>query len=107
MFAGRVVHELYFDLSKLLFFTREEKIGALVSAFIIASLAHEADVPLSDQTTRTHAELIIRYAKRLKYGAEVSAFLRRFMALEDGIFVWDTFEEHLEKSYQSQDSKKN
>lgn len=83
MFGGRVVHELYFDPSKLLFFTREEKIGAVVSAFVISSLAQNGDVPLSDQTLRTHDELIMRSANRLKYGTEVSLFLRRFMTLEN------------------------
>lgn len=94
MFGGKVVHELYFDPSKLLFFTRQEKIGAIVSALIISSLAQKGDIPLSDQTARTHTRLIIRYAGSLKYGAEVSAFLRRFIALEDEIFACDTFEEH-------------
>lgn len=39
MFGGKVVHELYLDPSKLLFYTRKEKIGAVVSALIIAILA--------------------------------------------------------------------
>ena len=83
MFGGRVVHELYFDPAKLLFFTRQEKIGAVVSAFIIASLAQNNQVPLSDQALRTHARLITRCAQRLNYGYEVSAFLGRFRCLED------------------------
>lgn len=41
MFGGRIVHELYFDPSKLLFFTMQERNGAVVSALIIAYLAHE------------------------------------------------------------------
>jgi len=82
-FGGKVVHELYFDPAKMLFFDRQEKIGAVVSAFIISCLAQNGHVPLSDQTLRTHTKMIMRYAKRLKYGAEVSAFLRRYTALED------------------------
>jgi hypothetical protein len=81
MFGGKVIHELYFDPSKLLFFTRQEKIGAVLSAFVIASLAHDA-VPLSDQSLITHASQIRRYGKRLKYGSEISAFLRRLRILE-------------------------
>ena len=83
MFGGRVIHELYFDPSKLLFYTRQEKIGAVVSAFIISSHAHNSNVPLSDQSLRTHAKQIIEYGKRWKYGCEVSAFLGRCMTLED------------------------
>ncbi len=83
MFGGKLVHELCFDPSKLLFFTKQEKVGAIVSAFLISCLAENGAVPLSDQTLRTHAGLIIRYAKRMKYGREVSLFLRRFTILED------------------------
>jgi hypothetical protein len=82
MFGGKVVHELYFDPAKLVFFIGGEKSGAVVSAFIISILAHDAGAPLSDQSLRTHPRLIIRYAKRLKYGPEVSTFLRRFEACE-------------------------
>ena len=95
MFGGKVVHELYFDPAKLLFFTRQEKIGAIVSALIISLLAKNAP---SDQMVRTHRKETIQYAKRLKYGTEVSAFLRRINTLENEIFEWNTFEEHLEKS---------
>jgi hypothetical protein len=83
MFSGRIVHELYFDVSKLLLLTEMEKIGAIASAFIISFIAQEGKVPLSDQTLRTHTGLIVRYAKRMKYGTEVLLFLRRFMILED------------------------
>ena len=83
MFGGKIVHELYFDPTKLLFFTREEKVGAVVSAFAISYLAEHGDVPLSDQSLRTHAEQIIQYGKRLNYEGEVSRFLRRFKTLED------------------------
>jgi hypothetical protein len=83
MFGGRVVRELYFDPSKLLFFNKREKIGAVMSAFIISYLAQRYDVPLSDQTLRTHHSLILRYAKRLRCRVEVSAFLRRTFELED------------------------
>ena len=83
MFGGKVVHELYFDPSKLLFFTSLEKIGAIVSAFAISCLAQNDDVPLSDQTVRTHAKQIIQYGRRLKYDSEVSAFLRRLNTLEN------------------------
>jgi hypothetical protein len=83
MFGGKVVHELYFDTSKLLFFIREEKIGAIVSAFAISSFPQNAEVPLSDQSLITHAEQIIRYGKRLKYENEISAFLGRLRTLED------------------------
>lgn len=83
MFGGKVVRELYFDPAKLLFFTVIEKIGAIISAFIIASLAQNAGVPLSDQSLRTHAKQIVQFGNRLKYGSEVSAFLRRVGTLED------------------------
>jgi hypothetical protein len=83
MFGGRVVHELYFDPFKLMFFTRQEKIGAVISAFAIASLAHDGAVPLSDQALRTHTSQIIRYGRSLKHGTEISAFLRRLRILED------------------------
>jgi hypothetical protein len=82
MFGGKVVHELYFDPCKLTFFTRREKLGAIASAFVISCLAQN-EVPLSDQTLRTHAKQIYEYGKRLKFGNEVSAFLRRFRTLED------------------------
>lgn len=55
MFGGKVIHELYFDPAKLLFFVRREKVGAVVSAFTISSLANESEprigeeIPLSDQ----------------------------------------------------------
>ena len=83
MFGGKIVHELYFDPAKLLFFTREEKVGAIVSAFAISYLAKSGDAPLSDQSLRTHAEQIIQYGKRLKCGGEVARFLRRLRSLED------------------------
>jgi hypothetical protein len=67
----------------MLLYTRQEKIGAVASAFIIASLVQNGDVPLSDQSLRTHTKQIIQYGKRLKYGSEISAFLRRFMTLEN------------------------
>jgi hypothetical protein len=68
---------------------RFEKIGAVVSALVIASLAKESEqrvaeeFPLTDQTLVEHADAIVRRAKRWKYGPEVSAFLRRMKALED------------------------
>jgi hypothetical protein len=76
MFGGRIVHELYFDRSKLLFFTMEEKIGGAVSALIIAYLAHKKVVPLSDQALMNHSKLVFREAKRLHYASQVSAFLQ-------------------------------
>jgi len=83
MFGGRVVHELYFDPCKLVFFSRQEKLGAVISAFAIASLARDGAVPLSDQALRTHTSQIIQYGRSLKYGSEISAFLRRVRILED------------------------
>jgi hypothetical protein len=83
MFGGMVVHELYLDSAKLLFYTTREKIGAIVSAFIIVLLSRKGNVPFSDQSLRTHAKQINRYGKRLKYGDEVTAFLRRVTNLED------------------------
>ena len=82
-FNGKIVHELYFDTDKLLFFLKDEKVGAVVSAMIIASLASEKRMPLSSQALMTHAKLILRAANRLKYGRQVSAFLRRLKSLED------------------------
>jgi hypothetical protein len=89
MFGGKVVHELYFDPPKLRFFVKSEKIGAIVSPFITAPLAKESEarikraIALSDQALSDHANLIIRRAKRWKYGRQVSAFLRRLKTLED------------------------
>lgn len=81
MFGGRVIHELYFDPDKLLFFTMREKIGAVLSALIIAELADKQSVALSDNV-EDRSNLILREAKRLKYGRQVSAFLRRIKTLE-------------------------
>jgi len=89
MFGGKIVHELYFDPEKMRFFVRREKIGAIVSAFIIASLTRESEprtetgIALSDQTLMDHTSLIVRHAKLWKFGDEVSAFLRRLKVLED------------------------
>lgn len=83
MLSGKVIHELYFDPAKLVFFIEQERIGAVLSAFIISSLAQRGALALSDQELMTHPELIIRDARRLKHATEVSAFLRRFTALED------------------------
>jgi hypothetical protein len=89
-FGGKVVHELYFDITKLRFFLKEEKIGAIVSAFIIALLAQysrsrgdSSPFPLSDQSLVTNQNLITRYAKHLKYRREVSSFLTRCNDLEN------------------------
>jgi len=83
MFGGKVIHELYFDPSKLAFFADQEKIGAVLSAFIIASLAERGLLKLSDQELRTHPDLIAREARSLKHANEVSAFLSKFAHLED------------------------
>jgi len=89
MFGGKVVHELYFDHSKLVFFTKPERIGVIASALIIASLAAKSEgnvngkLPLSDQLIAEHPELIVRRARNWKYGREVSTFLTRLNELED------------------------
>jgi hypothetical protein len=82
-YGGKIVHELYFDPAKLLFFTRQEKRGAFVSAFIVASLARDGHMPLSSESLRTHARYILRCAQRLNCKQEARAFLRRFTTLED------------------------
>jgi hypothetical protein len=89
MFGGKITHELYFDLVKLRFLAKHEKIGAIISAFIIASLAGGSGkgagerVPLSDQALFDYADLIVRGAREWKSGSEVSAFLRRLKTMED------------------------
>jgi hypothetical protein len=90
-FGGNVVHEIYFDTAKLRFFLNEEKVGAILSAFIIAMLAEESasrihslnNFPLSDQALMTYAGHIIEYAKHLKCSKEVSSFLARCSNLEN------------------------
>jgi hypothetical protein len=84
MFQGKTVHELYFDSEKMLFFTKMEKIGCTLSAMIIACLASEKKLPLSDQALMEHSGLITKYAKRLNHSHEVSAFIARLKMLEDG-----------------------
>lgn len=89
MFGGKVVHELYLDPEKLRFFVKHERIGAIVSAFIIASLAQESkqrieeEASLFDQVLWLHRQLVLQHAKRWRYAREVSAFLNRLKILED------------------------
>jgi hypothetical protein len=85
-FGGRVVHEIYFDLDKLRFFLNEEKVGAVLSAFIIAILVYDSgsrSFPFSDESLITYAGRVIQYAKHLKRRKEVSSFLYRSMDLEN------------------------
>jgi hypothetical protein len=88
MFGAKVVHELCFDTEKLWFFVKDEKIGAIVSAFVIASLSEKSkqqarrDFLFSDQSLIERRDLIIERAKRWNYGRQVSAFLERLVRIE-------------------------
>jgi hypothetical protein len=85
-FGGKVVHEIYFDTDKLRFFLHEEKVGAILSAFIIAMLVNDSgphNLPLSDQSLITYAGRVIQCARHLKRRKEVSSFLQRCINLEN------------------------
>jgi hypothetical protein len=89
-YGGKVIHEAYFDLAKLRFFLKQEKIGAIISAFIIPLLVKQsqldADFPaisLSNQLLVTNPDLITQYAKNLNYHKEVFSFLTRCNDLEN------------------------
>jgi hypothetical protein len=83
MFSGKILHELYFDPDKLVFFNNQEKIGAVLSALIISCLAKKGSLTMSDQELLAHPELIAREGRRWKHGEEVSAFVERLRGLED------------------------
>jgi len=84
-FAGKVAHELYFDPRKLSLFRKRERVGAIVAAFIIASLATETKrrFPLDNRTLRSRGRQIIDQARRWKYSDEVSSFLNEINFQED------------------------
>jgi len=84
-FAGKVVHELYFDPSKLRLFNKEQRVGAVMAAFIIASLAQETkgEFPLDNQNLKTRSSQIIKRARHWGYADEVSSFLKE-MNFQEG-----------------------
>ena len=85
MFRGKVVHELCFDTNKLRLFDKNQKVGAVVAAFIIASLSLETKgrFPLDSQTLRTRSGEIMARARRWKYANAVSGFLKALNSQED------------------------
>jgi hypothetical protein len=48
-FGGKVTHELILEPGKLASFSKRERIGAVVSAFIIASLQDLSQRPISNE----------------------------------------------------------
>jgi hypothetical protein len=84
-FGGKVIHELYFDPNKLHLFDRNQKVGTIVAAFIIASLSLETKgkFPLDNQTLRTRSGEIMDRARRWKHGRAVSSFLKALNLQED------------------------
>jgi len=84
-FAGRVVHELYFDPRKLSLFGKRERVGAIVAAFIMASLATDTErrFPLDNRALKSRGRQIIVQARRWKYADEVSSFLNEMNFQED------------------------
>jgi hypothetical protein len=84
-FGGKVVHELYFDPNKLRRFDKNQKVGAVVAAFIIASLSLETKgrFPLDNRTLRTRSGEIMNRARRWRYAGAVSSFLKALNFQED------------------------
>ena len=84
-FAGKVVHELYFDPRKLSLFGKQERVGAIVAAFTIASLTTETKrrFPLDSRTLKSRGRQVIDQARRWKYSGEVSSFLDEMNFQED------------------------
>ena len=74
LFYGRFAHELILEPRKLRPFTPRERVGALVSAFMICVLAAEGKVPLTDRSLKKHPKRILEKSRENGYQGYVSAF---------------------------------